>query len=180
MSKKLWEILDITSVEAKLYIQGKTRFKTKFGAFMSLLALLAVCVLSIYFFIVYLSKSEVNVLFVTENKEVISYMDLNKKPFFFKFGLINGTSIDPTIGATTLGQFYFKNGAISYSLLYTEPCAWNVHFDEAKYKSKLKNVDIETYQCIKQDRPLNLTNDPFENSKIYNLAIIEAYNCSPS
>ena len=49
-SNHLWEYLDFMSAEAKLYIKGKYRYKTKFGLIMSILSFVPVVVLSIILF----------------------------------------------------------------------------------------------------------------------------------
>ncbi len=82
MTNKLWKIRDFSSLEAKLYIQGKSRYKIKFGVLMSIISLISVSILFIYFFIIYSQKREMNVLFAAENKEFVAYMGLNNKPFF--------------------------------------------------------------------------------------------------
>ena len=58
MVNKFWEIFDFSSKEAKLHIQGKPRYKTKFGAFMSIMSLISTCILSLYFFVVYFQKND--------------------------------------------------------------------------------------------------------------------------
>ena len=46
----LWEKFDFMSVEAKLFIKGKDRFKTKFGMLMSILCFISITVISGFFF----------------------------------------------------------------------------------------------------------------------------------
>jgi hypothetical protein len=72
---------------------------------MSILSFISVLVLSIYFFVFYIEKNEVNVLFVTEEKQFTSFMDLNCKPFFFKLMSGDGKETDPTIADVSIRSF---------------------------------------------------------------------------
>ena len=166
MTNNIWEIFDFSSMEASLNVQGKTRYKTRFGALMSILALISVSVLSVYFFVIYLEKNEVNVLYTIESKESISYLDLNKKPFIFKLSYIDGSLMDPRIATFTVTYRFYSNASTTGSILKVEPCAWGQNLDE-NYKDLLKNEKIETFSCLTQDRPLNLTYDPFKNIKFF-------------
>ena len=171
MQKKYWEILDFSSVTAQIHIQGKDRFKTKFGASMSLISLMIVGILTGYFFISYLENREINVLGVTETKEFVASMDLNYKPFFFKLKYINGSMIDPSIAQVTIKYFLYDNGVYTSTDLQIENCGWDRHISRDRYENKLKNVDFESFMCLKQDRALNLTFDPFKLQKNYSILI---------
>ena len=81
-SNTLWEYFDFMSVEAKLFIKGKDRFKTKFGLLMSILSSISICVISGFFVKYYFEKVDVNVIFIKEVIDEPFYMDLNSKPFF--------------------------------------------------------------------------------------------------
>jgi hypothetical protein len=89
-----WEYFDFMSVEAKLFIKGKDRMKTKFGLLMSILSFISITVISGFFVKYYFEKVDVNVLFIKEVTNEPLYMDLNFKPFFFKLFDIDDNDVD--------------------------------------------------------------------------------------
>jgi hypothetical protein len=177
-STSIWEQLDFMSVEAKLYIKGKDRYKTKFGFLMSILSFISICVLSCFFLKFYIEKVDVNVLFLKESKKEALYMDLNFKPFFFRLIDIDGKDVDPRLVSFTIRYFFFTQEGYSWKTLETEACKFEKHLPDAKYKEMFKNVQFESHTCIENDKyNLNITDDPINNIMYYfNLYVSECNN----
>jgi hypothetical protein len=175
---KWWEYLDFTSVEAKLYHKAKQRYVTSFGIIISILSFLSLGALSILFVTYYFQKTDINVLYYNENKEFISYMDLNKKPFFYRLRNLDGSNFDGSI-ATVVPQYWFsENGVFSSVTLETEKCMYGIHFSKEKYSSLLKNIELSKFNCFNSSKyNLNLTSDPFETKLTYfNLYLVPCVN----
>jgi hypothetical protein len=177
-STSVWEYLDFMSVEAKLYIKGKDRFKTKFGSVMSSLSFISIFVLSCFFFKFYLEKVDVNVVFLKDSTKEALYMDLNYKPFFFRLKDIDNKDVDPRLVSITIKYFYFTNNLDSWETLETEPCKYEKHLPDPKYKKMLEKVEFESHICIKNDKyNLNITDDPVNNNLFYfNLYVNDCNN----
>jgi hypothetical protein len=177
-SSSTWEYLDFMSVEAKLYIRGKDRYKTKFGFVMSILSFISICVLSAFFVKFYIEKVDVNVLFLKESTNEALYMDLNLKPFFFTLTDITGKDVDPRMVSLTIKYFLYTKYDESMEILETEACKYEKHLPDPKYKKMFENVNFESYTCIKNDKyNLNLTDDPVNSILNYfNLYVSECNN----
>ena len=142
-TNSLWEYFDFMSVEAKLFIKGKDRFKTKFGLLMSILSFISITVISGFFVKYYIEKADVNVLFIKEVTNEQFYMDLNFKPFFFKLSDIDDNLLDQRLVSLTIRNFIWKDEKISWQTLELERCNWDKHLPDPKYKKMLENVKFE-------------------------------------
>jgi hypothetical protein len=178
-SRSNWEYLDFLSVEAKLYIKGKDRYKTKFGFLMSILSFISICVLSGFFMKFYIEKVDVSVIFIKESIKEVLFMDLNYKPFFFKLEDINGQDLDPRLLSLTIRYFsYNTKEGYTWLDLETEACKFEKHLPDTKYKKMIENVEFESHLCIRNDKyNLNITDDPINNVLYYfNLYVNECNN----
>jgi hypothetical protein len=174
----LWENFDFMSVEAKLFIKGKDRFKTKFGLLMSIISFISICVISGFFVKYYFEKVDVNVVFIKEVTNEPLYMDLNFKPFFFRLYDIDQKDVDQRLVSYTIMYFVYKDEKLSRQYLELERCNFEKHLPDPKYKKMLENINFETYQCIRNDKyNLNFTKDSVSNSNsYYNIYVSECNN----
>lgn len=163
-----WEKFDFLSVQPKIYIKGKDRYKTKFGLVMSVLSFISIGILSAFFIKFYIDKAEINILFYKGITSEELYMDLNNKPFFFSFRDINGKKVDQRLISLTLRHFYNKDGKFSWDTLDVEACSFEKHFPDPKYKKMFENLNLESKLCIKdQNHNLNITDDSKNNVVLY-------------
>lgn len=173
-----WELFYFMSVEAKLYINGKDRYKTKFGFLMSILSFVSVFIFSVFFLKAYFDNIDVNVLYVEDKTDEKLYMDLNYKPFFFKLADVDGTNVDPRYLTFSVKYFTWSKEKYSRIALETEQCKFEKHLPDPKYKKMFENIDYESHICLKNDKySLNITEDPANDEEIYfNLYISECTN----
>lgn len=177
MNKKWWEYLDYASIEPKMYVYGRDRFITKIGAFLSILAAVSMLVLSGYFFINFLERTDLNVIYYSNTKSFTPYVNLNGKPFFWRFEDVNNNEIDPRIGRVVSTYWVESNGTQTIYELETEPCTFEKHLTNPIYKEYFK-FNISMYQCIKPNTyNLSLSADDSTNSVTYfNIYISECEN----
>ena len=180
---RLWSIcedLDFLSVEAKLYLKGKQGYKTMFGLLMSLLSVISILVLGIYFIVCFMQSKDINVLYQVNTQDYSATTELNGKPFLFRLLDISGQLVDPRIAIVT--PLYFTTIQILNQItqvLETETCSYDKHLGGDKYKVMLSSVNITMWTCFKQNIPLNLTNDSKQNLQIYtNLYVFPCKNSS--
>jgi hypothetical protein len=180
MLSKWWEFLDFTSIEAKLYIHGKYRYKTKFGSLMSVLSLIAVSVLSIYFMVIFLQKKDVSLLFFQQSKYFQGYLDMNKQPFFWRLNDLAQNPMDSrVVSVVPTFLIWDSKSGLEINYLETQNCSTVSHFQEEKMKEMLKSYDMTQYTCIKENKyNLNLTMDL--NNGNYNFINIYINTCKNS
>ena len=107
---KWWKKFDFLSIEPKLYIRGKERFQTKFGTIISILTIISIIILTVYFFLDFLDKKTVNVLHSIDTLAYSAVIDLNQKPFFFRIKDISGEIFDRRIAFVTALKFSRMRG----------------------------------------------------------------------
>jgi hypothetical protein len=156
-----WEHLDFTSVEAKLYLNGKDRYVNKFGALMSVLAGIAISVLSIYFMIIFIDKSEISVLYFEQTKYFSLYANMTDKPFFWRVADFDKKTTDPRL--ITLWPIYLNyinNTLASSTILETQPCSQQRWTKFPQYQDIPFSYDLKEFECIKENKyNLNVTMD---------------------
>jgi hypothetical protein len=147
--------LDFLSIKPSLHIKSKTRFKTNYGAFLTILSSLVILTLALFFIINFLEKRDLNVIWHKESIDFSSFIDLNQKIFMLRFREINYNKIDPRIAsiqATYWTYSHDRNKTIYY--LDLEQCSPEKHFPAY---SNLINFDTSTFQCIKPNENSNFT-----------------------
>jgi hypothetical protein len=88
--------IDLLGIEPKLYYKGSERFKTKTGAFITILAGVVTIFLSGYFLLNFLQKAQTTVLSYA-NGEFIPIQDTSDKTVFYKFSDVNDVPINPRV-----------------------------------------------------------------------------------
>jgi hypothetical protein len=175
----LFESLDFLSTASKIYIYDNERYKTKFGAFTTILTSILIFSFSCFFFVSYYLKNEMNVLYYRANPDAntIPYIDMNHKLLMFRYRDINFNLIDPRI-ATIKATFWdtVKGNRTVYEL-NLEPCSFEKHLNTSVYR-KIINFDISTYSCIQPGtHNLFLTSQNSINTNSFiNLYILECQN----
>lgn len=84
MFKKYIEMIDVVSIEPKLFIKRKPKISSISGVFGSIIALMLILALSLYFMIQVIARTNVYILFKTDS----SYMVVNNMtnyPFMVMF-----------------------------------------------------------------------------------------------
>jgi hypothetical protein len=156
--QSLLEHIDFMSVEAKLYIKGKDRYKTKLGSLMTILSFASVIVISTFFLKYWFEKVDINVLFMKETSDEEMSMDFNSKPFFFKLTDVNSIDTDPRLVSLTIIKLIVSDKKAIIENLELESCSSEKHFPDPKYKKILENSDYGSFLCIKNEKKnLNMT-----------------------
>lgn len=167
-SSSYWEHFDFMSVEAKLYVNGKDRYKTKLGFIMTSVSFISIFILSCFFFKSFFEKIDVNIVFLRSKTDQTLYIDLNNKPFMYRLKDIDNVDVDPRLVSITVKYFYFTDNIDDWETLETEPCAFDKHLPDPKYRKMFQNVAVESHTCIKSNRyNLNITDDPVNNKLYY-------------
>ena len=164
---KWWKKFDFLSIEPKLYIRGKERFQTKFGTIISILTIISIIILTVYFFLDFLDKKTVNVLHSIDTLAYSAVIDLNQKPFFFRIKDISGKIFDRRIAFVTALKFSRIKGKSTYVELETEPCSYENHLERDKNRKYLQTINFTTFTCFNASPLLNLTNDSEQNSQFF-------------
>jgi hypothetical protein len=151
---KWWEYTDILSVEAKLYIHGKNRYITPFGILLSILSLISILVLSLYFIVIFFLQSQVNVIFFEQQYLHTPFINLTNSAFSFNLLDQRLEPVDNAfveiIPALIITSF---NGASRINL-ETQPCKEVSYFQEM-------DENLRDFKCIKENKyALNITYDP--------------------
>jgi hypothetical protein len=156
--------------------------RRKFGFFMTLLSLTAVFILTIFFLLSYFEKSEVSVIFYTQEKKFGAYMDLREKPFFWRlFDSAEEKMVDPRLLTTTTLFWdvnFSQDGWFNVDTLQTQNCSTVSYLNSPKYQNMLIGQDLSQYSCVKENSVnLSLTND--ENKGLltqFNIYIVPCTN----
>ena len=169
--KMIWKYLqyiDFMSIDSKLYLKGKERYNSKFGILMSILALVSIMVLGVFFFFYFFDNKLINVLYYVDTKDYSGVQKLNGKPFFFRLFDISGQNFDPRIAMVTPLYFKRQKGVATTQLLKTEICSFEKNINNSdQYQTLLKSVNLSMWTCFNQDLPLNLTQISSENIQYY-------------
>jgi hypothetical protein len=159
---KWWEYTDLLSVEAKLYLQGKNRHVTRFGIFLSLISLICVSVLSLYFLVIFFQQSQVNVIYFEQQALHTPFINLTDSPF--SFSLLDQTlkPVDPSFVEIIPAMILTTFTGASRINLETQPCKEVSYFINLPLKDQ---ESIADFRCMKENKYiLNITYDP-ENYK---------------
>jgi hypothetical protein len=118
---------------------------------MSLLSLIAIFFLSIFFFMSYLNARDVNLIFYNIKVKCPSYADLEGHAIFFRiYDFSNDSTINPRIASIVPAQFEFRNNSLVASrIMDTEPCQSNKHLNKTKYDASIPPISkFQDFQCI--------------------------------
>jgi hypothetical protein len=147
--------LDILSIKPSLHIKSQTRFKTNYGAFLTLLSSLAILTLALFFIINFIEKRDLNIIWHKESINFSPFIDLNQKILMFRFYDINFDKIDPRVASIQATYWtYSDNTNKTINYLDLEQCSPDKHFPAY---SNLINFDASTFQCIKSHEDNNFT-----------------------
>jgi hypothetical protein len=155
---KWWEHIDILSVEAKLYIHGKNRYVTRLGILLSSLSVLSVSFLAIYFLVIFLQKSQVNVIFFEQNTLFRAYYNLTNTPFYWTLVDQRIQKVDPTFVEIRAGFISTGMSGANLTMLDSQPCG------ETSYMGK----EYQDYTCVKENKyDISISFDPFNYTGSY-------------
>ena len=142
---KWWEYLDILSVEAKLYLHGKNRFVNKFGIFLSILSVVSVFILSSYFLIVYIRKTQLNVVFYEPYNFNEVSITFSNNPLIWSLVDQNNQIVDPRLVQVIPMQVKSQSGTeISKLSLEIESC----QFMNDSIKKNLNTIIKNNFRLI--------------------------------
>ena len=150
---------DYLSHKARLTFsnKGDTRLKTFYGGFLSILSILIITTLGIYFLLNFLHKSNKYSISSSESSPYLNLTNSNKIPFLFR--LSNGDSV-PYNNTDKLYNIIFRfwNGGTNSTEktidntkqqnenLQIEKCDLSKHFGD--YKNLFQNIsDLNTFYC---------------------------------
>ena len=180
---KTWEFLDQFSIKPTIFVNGKLRYTTAIGLILSILTSISVMVMAGFFINSFVEKRDVSVISYTEYKQDAIYMDLNLKPFMFKFYEYDSVEfkekeIDPSIASVDVIYLHlFPEDAKITSLEY-EQCEFDRHLPNPIYKNELLKDRIDNFQCIKPGKyNVSLSKTPFIEERSYiNIYVAECKN----
>jgi hypothetical protein len=169
--------LDILSIKPSLYIKSQTRYKSHYGAFLTVLCSLAILTLALFFMINFINKTDLNVIWYKESANFSPFIDLNQKILMFRFRDINLNKIDPRIASiqATYWSFHSTGNYTTY-YLDLEPCSTDKHFPDYP---ELINFNASTFQCIKQSENNNFTlwsNPASKTRAFFNIYLVSCKN----
>jgi hypothetical protein len=149
---KWWEYLDILSVEAKLYLHGKDRFVNKFGILFSILCFVTVSILSSYFLLVYLRKSQLNIVFFEHSyaspEDSLLKYDLVNQPVMWSLVDQNNNVVDESI-IRVFPALIREEKKLNLDYLNSESCDKNQNLLLNINSTSLIIDDISKYKCLK-------------------------------
>ena len=153
------DLIDNTSAQATLYIDGKPRYTTIFGVVMSIVASVVISALSAYFFYQFLNGNDMTVLYYSQSVANVNF-DYNLKDKMFMFSLLdtNNQIVSPQY-LTFLPRYNYQSditGNFTSTTLETEPCEYGKNLD-LKWNASFGSLD--GMSCMKQtDSPLTISN----------------------
>jgi hypothetical protein len=139
--------MDFLGEEPKIYIYGAGRYKTKFGALISILAATAILSLSLYFIIAVVSRKQMN-LVSTKVDDFTKSIDLNTIPFLFQIQKSLGTKVTPdTVYALIQTRSYYP-ASQSTPVINNIPLKVCNSTDLLGYDYLFTNVNLTDYMCL--------------------------------
>jgi hypothetical protein len=149
------EILDQSSIKPKILIKGNERYSSTIGKIMTILSYTAILTLSGYFFVTFLQKSDLNIVYFKETVNFNPVVNLTDKFILFNIHDVYKNEIDPRVATVIATYWATVNGTRTIYSLETEPCSWDVHLRDPIYKEWFI-TNITRYRCFKPDNK-NLT-----------------------
>lgn len=144
---------DFLGIEPKLTTFSKTKYKTKFGAILSLSSLCVILTISAYFIMQTIQRKSLNVLY-NEDLNRKAYYNYTDTPFFI--AIANGTTTPPPNENNRLynikskyAKFFYKNFSMEFKDYDLVPCGQSSIKDH-KFFNLFENLEIvKNYgQCV--------------------------------
>ena len=142
---KWWEYTDILSVEAKLYIHGKNRYITPFGILLSILSLISILVLSLYFIVIFFLQSQVNVIFFEQQYLHTPFINLTNSAFSFNLLDQRLEPVDSAFVEIIPAMIITSLNGASRINLETQLCKEVSYFQEM-------DENLRDFKCIKENK----------------------------
>jgi hypothetical protein len=145
---KLLKSADFMGSEPQTYIFNKTRFKTHTGGILSILSLVTISALSLYFTIIVFTRQQLNLL-SSRTTTFEKNLDITKVPILFlpstTAGVVYNTTI--TYPIFQLWNYYKENsGGVNITTIPYKQCDSN---DITDYEDLFKGLtDLNKYLCL--------------------------------
>ena len=151
---KMLQNVDILGVESKIYVYGEERYKTTFGAVMSILSILSLLGLIIYFIDSFYNKVGMSVIYNRGQNRNLT-VELSNIPFLFRLSS-TGSQVITDNYAKTILQYWvvIGNNQVIMTNVTLEACDINKHFGDFQYL--YQNLTISNYMCLPADNNVNL------------------------
>jgi hypothetical protein len=154
----MWGLLtyiDYLGKDARIYIYGSDRYKTKLGGVFSILASIAIFSLSLYFAISVLTRQQMN-LVSSKTDSFTKSLSLDTTPILFSSKNVKGESIPLNVSYLIIQMWNYyaeSHGALSVTSYNVKQCDSS---DIQGYESLFQNFKLSDYMCINRTN-VNIT-----------------------
>jgi hypothetical protein len=155
LTSETFKQLDISSIQPRLYINNKDRYKTIFGSFIGFLSLLAISALSTYFIIRTFSRSTLTLIY-SKNSLFTPQVDLTAMPLMFGLFDVSMKPIkNPEKTYVLIPELFTWSTQLVNNINTTvmtrtnftaEKCDIEKHFGE--FKDSFTGIGLQNYYCI--------------------------------
>lgn len=156
--KSIIDLLDHLGTKPKFYFNRNRRYSSIIGAIVSMVLFCAIMVIIIYFFVEYLSGSELNVIYSKEAVSEPISLNLNKKIFMMSLTSNLMKPIDPRIAYLTGMFISYEFEKVIATPIPIENCSLDRHFSE-RSKELIKSYDVSFFKCISPEFNMSLLFD---------------------
>ncbi len=153
------QFIDFISTRPQLYVRGGKRYSTLFGAIISVISVVTMLVLSLFFMFYFIRNTEIYILFTEENNQAPLTLSMKGKPLFFFIQDIRGNLQDNRAVVVTPQLWKLNNTLFSYETLETEQCSEkNYEINEdSNYNETINPSKLSMQTCLKKkDIELNV------------------------
>jgi hypothetical protein len=174
----IWEYMDLSRSEPKLYIKGKNKFATVSGAILYFFAFIGICVISLNFFLDFFKGSQFSLIYSQIN-DYDKQINFSEIPIMFAAKSQRGGFLNSSISYFSAQYVNISNNILQFTPLKYETCDIDKHF--YNYRDLFSSMDVSSYYCFSRGQNITIwgnNNDKIKGSGSLSLYIAKCDNSS--